>query len=101
MFKEASSEGVLGQRAVLDVLDTRMKTSGKSACAIIQEPYQFSWVNSQSSIKATKYQLTKYKFVSKIPPVVKGARYFHNTSVRPSWAKKMKVKLKIKNHYFY
>ena len=101
LYKEAATEGLLGKRAIADVITTRMKDSKKSACQVIKEPNQFSWVNSQSTIKATKEQLTTYKFVSKMKPVVEGARYFHNKNVKPSWAKKMKVKLKIKNHYFY
>ena len=101
LHKEAATEGLLGKKAVHDVIITRMKSSGKSACQVIKEPNQFSWVTPQSSIKATKEQLTTYRFVSKMKPVVEGARYFHNKSVKPSWTKKMRVKLKIKNHYFY
>lgn len=101
LYKEASTEGLLGKRAVMDTIITRMKASGKSACQVIKEPNQFSWVNSQRPIKATKEQLTTYRFVSKMKPVVEGARYFHNKSVKPAWVKKMRVKLKIKNHYFY
>lgn len=101
LHKEAATEGLLGKRAVMDTIVTRMKSSGKSACQVIKEPNQFSWVTKDIKFTATKEQLTTYRLVSKMKPVVEGARYFHNKSVKPSWAKKMRVKLKIKNHYFY
>lgn len=101
LHKEAATEGLLGKKAVLDVLKTRMNESGKTACQIIKEPNQFSWVTKDTKFVATKEQLTTYRFVSKMPPVAKGAKYFHNKSVKPSWAKKMKVKLTLKNHIFY
>lgn len=101
LHKEAATEGLLGKKAVLDVLKTRMNESGKTACQIIKEPHQFSWVTKDTKFIATKEQLTTYRFVSKMPPVAKGAKYYHNKSVKPSWAKRMRVKLKVKNHYFY
>ena len=99
IHKEASGEGLLGQRAVLDTIQQRMKDKHKTACQIIKEPGQFSW--NTSDIKATKQQLTRYRFIAKIPPVVHEARYFHNTSDHPQWAKKMRVKAKIGKHLFY
>ena len=48
-----------------------------------------------------KKELTTYRFVSKMRPVVEGATHFHNLKVKPSWAKKMKPRLKIKQHIFY
>jgi spore germination cell wall hydrolase CwlJ-like protein len=101
LTKEAATEGLLGKRAVYDAIISRMKESGKTACQIIKEPHQFSWVTKDTKFIATKEQLTTYRFVSKMPPVAKGAKYFHNKSVKPSWAKRMRVKLKVKNHYFY
>ena len=100
IHKEASGEGLFGQVAVLNVIQQRMKDKHKTACQIIKEPGQFSW--DTSSISATKKQLTRYKFVSSIPPVVKGARYFHNKKIsKPKWARKMPVKAVIGNHVFY
>ena len=86
-------------RAVLDTIQQRMKDKHKTACQIIKEPGQFSWDTSE--IKATKQQLTRYRFIAKMLPVVHEARYFHSVKARPSWAKKMKVKAKIGKHLFY
>jgi len=101
LYKEAATEGLLGKKAVLDVIQTRMHESGKTACQIIKEPHQFSWVTKDTKFVATKEQLTTYRFVSKMKPVVEGAKYFHRKDIKPSWAKKMKVKLTLKNHIFY
>lgn len=101
LYKEAATEGLLGKKAVLDVIQTRMHESGKTACQVIKEPNQFSWVTSSTKLVATKEQLTTYRFVSKMKPVVEGAKYFHRKNIKPSWAKKMKVKLTLKNHIFY
>lgn len=99
IHKEASGEGLLGQRAVLDVIQQRMKDKHKTACQIIKEPGQFSWDTTE--IKATKQQLTRYRFIAKIPPVIHEAMYFHSVKARPSWAKKMKYIGRIGKHYFY
>lgn len=99
IHKEASGEGLFGEVAVRDVIQQRMKDKHKTACQIIKEPGQFSWDTSE--IKATKQQLTRYRFIAKMLPVVHEARYFHSVKARPSWAKKMKVKAKIGRHLFY
>lgn len=100
--KEASGEGLLGKRGVLDVIQTRMKESGKTACQVILQPNQFSWTKDIETFPSpSKKELTTYRFVSKMKPVVEGAKYFHRKDIKPSWAKKMKPKLKIKSHVFY
>jgi len=102
LSKEAATEGLLGKRAVLDVLHTRMKESGKTACQVVMQPNQFSWTKGIGTFPSpSKKELTTYRFVAKMKPVVEGATHFHNLKVKPSWAKKMKPKLKIKSHIFY
>ena len=101
LHKEAATEGLLGKKAVLDVIQTRMHESGKTACQVIKEPNQFSWVTSSTKLVATKEQLTTYRFVSKMPPVVKGATHFHTSYSNPKWRKHMKFVGRIKHHLFY
>ena len=102
LTKEAATEGLLGKRCVLDVIQTRMKESGKTACQVILQPNQFSWTKGIETFPSpSKKELTTYRFVSKMKPVVEGATHFHNLKVKPSWAKKMKPRLKIKQHIFY
>ena len=101
LHKEAATEGLLGKKAVLDVIQTRMHESGKTACQVIKEPNQFSWVTKDTKFVATKEQLTTYRFVSKMPPVVKGATHFHTSYSNPKWRKHMKFVGRIKHHLFY
>lgn len=102
LHKEAATEGLLGKRAVFDVIKTRMKESGKTACQVILQPNQFSWTKGIETFPSpSKKELTTYRFVSKMKPVVEGAKYFHRKDIKPSWAKMMKPKLKIKSHVFY
>jgi len=102
LTKEADTEGLLGKRAVYDTIISRMKASGKTACQVILQPNQFSWTKDIDKFPSpSKKELTTYRFVSKMKPVVEGAKYFHNTSVKPSWTRKMKPKLKIRRHVFY
>ena len=102
LTKEAATEGLLGKRAVLDVLQTRMKESGKTACQVILQPNQFSWTKGIETFPSpSKKELTTYRFVSKMKPVVEGAKYFHSKDIKPSWAKRMKPRMKIKDHIFY
>ena len=102
LTKEAATEGLLGKRAVYDTIITRMKESGKTACQVIMQPNQFSWTKDIETFPhPSKKELTTYRFVSKMKPVVEGATHFHNLKVKPSWSKKMKPKLKIESHIFY
>ena len=102
LTKEAATEGLLGKRAVFDTIITRMKESGKTACQVVMQPNQFSWTKDIETFPSpSKKELSTYRFVSKMKPVVEGATHFHNLKVKPSWSKKMKPKLKIKSHIFY
>ena len=82
LTKEAATEGLLGKRCVLDVIQTRMKESGKTACQVILQPNQFSWTKDIDKFPSpSKKELTTYQFVSKMKPVVEGARYFHQKDI--------------------
>ncbi len=86
---------------MLDVIQTRMRKQKKSACFVIKQPHQFSWTRKNTKYVANKDMLTMYKKVANMSPVMEGAEFFHNTSVKPRWAKKMVVVGKIGRHVFY
>ena len=98
--KEASGEGLLGMRAVLDILETRIKKNNSSCVKEISRKGQWSWYKKGISLKATNKQLTDYKRVVRMESVVR-ATHFHLTSIKPKWAKKMKFVKKIGKHLFY
>ena len=102
--KEASGEGLLGMRAVLDTLETRIKKNNSSCVKEISRKGQWSWypshVKKGLSLKATQKQLTTYNKIVNMKSVVR-ATHFHLTSIKPKWAKKMKFVKKIGKHLFY
>jgi len=98
--KEASGEGLLGMRAVLDTLETRIHQHHSSCIKEVSLPGQWSWYKKGISLKATQKQLTTYNEVSNMKPVVR-ATHFHLTSVHPKLVRKMKFVKKIGKHLFY
>ena len=91
-------------KAVLDVLETRMKQNNSSCVKEISRKGQWSWYSSHAKkgfpLKATQKQLTTYNKVVNMKPVVR-ATHFHLTSVHPKWVRKMKFVKKIGKHLFY
>lgn len=100
IYKEANTESLAGKRAVLDVIQTRMRKQNKTACQIIKQPKQFSWHKRGMKLHATKDMLTTFYRIDKMAPVYKNAEFFHNTSVKPNW-KGLKRIGKIGGHIFY
>ena len=98
--KEASGEGLLGMRAVLDTLETRIHMNNSSCIKEVSLPGQWSWYKKGISLKATHKQLTAYERVSRIKPVVK-ATHFHNKKYKPKWRLKLKFVKQVGNHVFY
>ena len=98
--KEASGEGLLGMRAVLDTLETRIKKNNSSCVKEVSLQGQWSWYKKGISLKATQKQLTAYERVSRIKPVVK-ATHFHNKKYKPKWRLKLKFVKQVGNHVFY
>ena len=98
--KEASGEGLLGMRAVLDTLETRIQQHHSSCIKEVSLPGQWSWYKKGISLKATHKQLTAYERVSRIKPVVK-ATHFHNKKYKPKWRLKLKFVKQVGNHVFY
>ena len=98
--KEASGEGLLGMRAVLDTLETRIQQHHSSCIKEVSLPGQWSWYKKGISLKATQKQLTTYNKIVNMKSVVR-ATHFHLTSVHPKWVRKMKFVKKIGKHLFY
>jgi N-acetylmuramoyl-L-alanine amidase len=116
VYFEARAETVEGQHAVAAVVVNRAR-DGKfpaNICGVVHEGgghrggCQFSWycdgrsdkprdpVSWQRSLDVADAVLN-----GEIADPTDGALYFHNTSVRPKWRKKMTKTAAIDNHVFY
>lgn len=102
VFKEANTESLRGQRAVLDVIYNRMRLTNKSACDIVKQRGQFSWVKTyKGNWKATQKQLHRLQKLDSLAPVVPTATHFARKEVSNRWTRKFKRVAIIGNHAFY
>lgn len=102
VFREAGGESLRGQRAVLDIVENRMRIRNKTACEIMAERGQFSFYKAGMRIKITMDVLLNFLNVANMQPVLpRNCEYFHNRSVKPPWSKKFKRVVTIGGHSFY
>jgi len=102
LFKEGNLESLKGQRAILDVVETRMRKENKSACQIMKQPSQFSWYNKKKHYVVDKDMVARYYQVNRMKPVFREAEFFHSVKIRPKWNYRKLVKLgRVGGHIFY
>lgn len=107
VYYEARNQPIEGQLAVAKVTLNRAESEifPDSACAVVNQKHQFSWVNQQDLPptegiawdQAKIIALTAY--ISEDP--TKGATHFHASYVKPKWANKLERKTQIGDHIFY
>ncbi len=98
---EARGEPLRGARAVYDVVKHRMVVRKKTACEVVKERNQFSGYRPGMYMHVDALMMERLWKVQRMRAVVPRAEYFHATYVKPSWAARMKQKLKIGLHVFY
>ena len=105
VYKEAGAESMAGKRAVLDVIENRMRLRDMKACQIMSQKGQFSFYSHGMKVTAKsvpKKALTDYFIVANMRRVLsRDVEYFHNRSVKPKWTKKLKRVARIGGHIFY
>ncbi len=101
IWDEARGEPLQGQRAVLDVILTRMVKRDMTACQVIKQPRQFSGWHLGMKMSVTKQMLTTYEIVSNMKPVVEQAEFFHAEYVKPAWRLRLDKIKQIAHHIFY
>ena|SRR5690625_2228373 len=116
MYFEARGEGLAGQVAVGEVILNRVDSSKypDSVCEVVSQgsgngrACQFSY--HCDGLDNHVNDMLAWDQVGKVAALMLGGRpriltddalYFHNTSVRPSWAKKFVRTAKIGQHVFY
>lgn len=101
VMREAGGEGKRTKRAVLDVLQHRMRKMHKSCRATVAQAHQWSWYKKGMKLKVERKELTSFRTISRMRPVLKSCAEFFHSGARPSWAKKMKMVHKEEKLKFY
>jgi spore germination cell wall hydrolase CwlJ-like protein len=107
IYHESRGEPFQGQLAVAQVTVNRFQSNryGKSVCAVVHQPKQFSWTSNKPPIRDKKHWQTSYtmaRFVlhgSGLPKFT--ALFYHNRKVNPQWNRNKTVIKTINNHVFY
>jgi spore germination cell wall hydrolase CwlJ-like protein len=108
IYYEANVEPIEGKYAVAHVTLNRVahKNYPDKICQVVYEPYQFSWTLEKQK-PPTGPGWKEAKRVAKVvlngwsPDVTKGATHYHNDTVNPHWAPKLKKIKQIGRHTFY
>lgn len=100
---EAGGESVRGKKAVMQVVKNRAKIRQLTICKVISEHHQFSWYGKKPIKKLTKSFKQLLQELEQMDEVFDGVaiEYFHNTSVKPAWAKKLHYVGRVNKHKFY
>ena len=112
IYFEAGNQPTRGKIAVANVVMNRVADSRfpKTPCGVVNQrtgrTCQFSWVCSPRRIRdanlyAQTLQIARDVYTNVIGDVTNGAKYFHATRVRPSWARTSRATLRIGGHVFY
>ena len=117
MYYEARGEGQSGQKAIAEVIFTRMRTGnyGHSICAVVYEganqPHcQFSFTcngkltqpkNPVAWMRAQQLAARILTGEERLGGATGGATNFHAVSVEPDWAPDLTRTVQIGNHIFY
>lgn len=104
VYYEARGEPSQGKLAVAHVVVNRAR--GKPLCAVVYDGCAFSWTckarKGPFGPAWTESQRIASDVISgKTTDPTGGATSFHNTSVRPGWAAKLKFTVRIGSHLFY
>ena len=101
IWHEARGEPLQGQRAVLDVVENRMRKQGKNACQIMMQHKQFSFYYYGMPVVITQEMMYNYENVIAMGNVVGKATHFHTKAVSPYWNKELTFIREIGSHLFY
>lgn len=114
IYFEARGESIKGQAAVAEVVVNRTESPHfpRTICGVVQQSggggCQFSFICDGKSDKVADrnawYVAEKIAsaYVEGTPrTLTEGATYFHTPAVKPSWARRFPMTVRIGAHYFY
>lgn len=99
IYYEARGEGEQGMKAVAHVIYNRAKKWSLHPCKVVNQPNQFATGKSRPHDAAWRKALAIA--INPGVDITRGATYFHNYSVRPSWIRSMIVTYRFGGHIFY
>lgn len=90
IYYEARGESLAGKKAVQEVILNRSMTTGKTVCAVVKEPKQFSWYPHNRIRPYDEEMRWMLQEVKEHRPVLRDDAflYFHSGS-KPSWTRRM------------
>ncbi len=92
VWKEARGEGILTQRAVIDIISNRSKKSGKGFCTVLRQPYQFPYFVEGIGQTDKKWKI-RMEILINMPSVLLPEHNFFNDGNRLSYGVHKHVKL--------
>ncbi len=119
IYHEARGEPTAGKYAVAEVTLNRVKSKHypNSICKVVHQKgwdkirkryvSAFSWTELDFAVKVKSkawleaMAISEQAYTNGTKPRVKGALFYHANYIKPSWARKKKVKAKIGKHIFY
>lgn len=89
---EAENQTLRGKIAVRDIVMNRARKLGKSKCAVIRQPNQFSWYGKKP---VPAVQIDEWEDVLSAKPVLSSdyLYFFRKDMQRPGWSRGMKCKI--------
>lgn len=105
LHHEARGEPLVGQYAIVHATRNRAKWNPDNVCKVVFARKQFSWTNTMPGLSSSN-DFEKAIHIAKMAwdspaDITKGATHYHADNIRPYWAAKMKVTVKIGHHIFY
>ena len=100
VYHESRGEPILGQLAVAQV--TKNRSESGDYCAAVFSPYQFSWTLKKSANYDSLSMLIAQQVHAGSHPLENfSAKFYHQKTIKPLWAKKLRRLTQIGNHVFY
>lgn len=84
LYREARGEGIITQRATLDVIMNRVRKSGKSACKVLRERNQFPYMKRGVKKVVDRHFSARYHMLLRMGRIL-DSRYLYFNSVRHKW----------------
>ncbi|GJL82104.1 MAG: hydrolase [marine bacterium B5-7] len=110
IYHEARGESLQGQKAVAAVTLNRVRDDHfpNSICAVVWQPYQFSWTHTQKTYFPTELDAWKQALSiaessldQKVVAEYENLLYYHSKRVRPEWSKHKRFVARVGSHLFY